>query len=357
VDTLHKATLGKCNWSSGESKRLIVKAKVRYKALNVTLYNLVEKGLQYIFFGGKGGVGKTTCAAATAVHFADLGKKTVIISTDPAHSISDSFEQDLSGGEVTPVSGVPNLFGLEINPQKAQQAYQEATAGQQLEENPLANNPLADIVQGADAFSMPGVDEGLAFTKVMEYMNSGEYDVVILDTAPTGHTLRLLSLPEIMDSFIGRFISIQVKLKNMLGMFGRLLGKKKDQDRTMEVLEHQKKVIEDARSILNDPKLTTFVPVMIPELMAINETERLLSTLLEYEIPNDHIIVNMIIPPGEHCKFCASRQKMQESNLKEITEIYDEEYDLTLVPLFTSEIHGIELLRKLGTKTLFKKTK
>ena len=189
----------------------------------MTLNDLVEKNLRYIFFGGKGGVGKTTCAAATAVHFADLGKKTVIISTDPAHSISDSFEQDLSGGDVTPITGVSNLFGLEINPQKAQEAYQEASSAPGLEENPIANNPLADIVAGVDAFSMPGVDEGLAFTKVMEYMNSGEYEVVILDTAPTGHTLRLLSLPEIMDSFLGKFISLQVKLKNMLVMLLKCL--------------------------------------------------------------------------------------------------------------------------------------
>ncbi|MHA1860723.1 MAG: ArsA family ATPase, partial [Candidatus Ranarchaeia archaeon] len=168
----------------------------------MTLIDISEKeNLRFILFGGKGGVGKTSCAAASAIWFARQGKKTLVISTDPAHSLSDSLKQDISGGDVKKVEGVDNLYGLETDPKKAMVVYQKAMEeASQGNNNPLATGPFADLMQSPGTMAYPGMDEALAFTKVLEYMNSKEYDTIIFDTAPTGHTLRLLSLPEIMDS-------------------------------------------------------------------------------------------------------------------------------------------------------------
>ena len=319
----------------------------------MTLQDIAKKEEQrFILFGGKGGVGKTSCASAAAIWFADNGKKTLIISTDPAHSLSDSLQVDLSGGEIIEVAGVENLYGLEINPRKAMENYEqvvEQASGES--KTPLAASPFGDLLQNPGTMAYPGMDEALAFTKVLEFMNSDEYDIVVFDTAPTGHTLRLLSLPELMDSFLGKIIKLQYSLKKMLGGFKRLLGRGGPNDNALEALEKQKEAIEEAKAVLSDNKQTTFIPVLIPEAMAISETERLLTSLQEYEIPVSHLVINQLIPEDKLCDFCSARRKMQQKHLLEIRDIYDD-FILTEIPLYESEINGIPLLRDLS-KILF----
>lgn len=301
-----------------------------------------KKQLQFVLFGGKGGVGKTSCAAAASIYAAQLGKETLIVSTDPAHSLGDVFDQKLTG-EATSIEGIDGLYALEIDPNLALQEFRAAV------DDSEASESLLQLGMGGDLFDMtpPGIDEAIAFNKVLEFLETPQYDVLILDTAPTGHTLRLLSLPEVMDSWLFRIITLRQRMSNLFTRFKQLFGRGGDRDRTLESLEEMKAKIERARSHLTNPKESEFVIVMIPEKMSIYESERLLRSLFAVEVPSEHIIVNMIYPEQPDCSFCRSRREMQDENLKIIKEYYDD-FQLAHVPLFESEIRGLAKLQDLS---------
>lgn len=311
----------------------------------MTLASLLEKeSLRFLLFGGKGGVGKTSNAAAAALWAAEHGRETLVISTDPAHSLGDSFTQNLSGGEVISIKGAKNLFGMEIDPRKAFAEYQEMTQQSEM--------PEVDGMMGLTDFSdmtAPGADEALAFSKVLEFIQECEYDLVIFDTAPTGHTLRLLGLPEMLDSFFGKLIKFRLRLGNFMSRIKSVFGRgDEESDQSLEQMEKMKDTISSARVELSDPNRTSFVIVMIPEAMAVAETERLLQALYEFEIPSSHILINMIYPDQPDCTFCRARKQMQGQYLTQIRDIYDD-FTITEIPLFRHEIQGLPKLRRLGT--------
>ncbi|MFX1509070.1 MAG: ArsA family ATPase [Promethearchaeota archaeon] len=314
----------------------------------MTLADLMDKAtLRFLLFGGKGGVGKTSSAAASALWAAEHGRETLVLSTDPAHSLGDCFAQDISGGEIIPIKGVKNLYGMEINPQKAYEQYKE-TAQQSDAGDMEAMGGMMGFDDLAD-MSAPGSDETLAFAKVLEFIHECDYDLVVFDTAPTGHTLRLLGLPEMLDSFFGKLIKLRMRFSSMFSrlkvIFGR--GDSSEEENPMENLEKLKAAINEARVELTDPTRTSFVIVMIPEAMAVSETERLLQTLYEYQIPTSHIIVNMIFPDVPECYFCKARKNMQSQYLTQIHDIYDD-FTISEVPLFADEIRGIPALSRLS---------
>lgn len=316
----------------------------------MTIAELLDKeSLRFLLFGGKGGVGKTSNAAATAIWTAEHGRETLVISTDPAHSLGDSFALNLSGGEVKPVRGVKNLYGMEIDPHKAFAAYKEMTQQQQQQAPEFAGMDSMLGLGDAGDITAPGADEALAFSKVLEFIHECKYDLVIFDTAPTGHTLRLLGLPEMLDSFFGKLIKLRLRFGNVFGRLKSVLGRgDTEPDRSLEQLEKLKETIGGARTELSDPHRTSFVIVMIPEAMVVAETERLLQALYEYEIPSSHIIINQIYPERPDCTFCRARREMQQKYLEQIRDIYDD-FTLTEVPLFPTEIRGLPSLRRLGT--------
>ncbi|MFW9830540.1 MAG: ArsA family ATPase [Candidatus Thorarchaeota archaeon] len=311
----------------------------------MTLSSLIEKeSLRFLLFGGKGGVGKTSNAAASALWAAEHGRETLVISTDPAHSLGDSFAQDLSGGEVVSIKGVKNLYGMEIDPRKAYAQYQEIAKQQEMGNvgEMMGFDDLTDI-------TAPGADEALAFSKVLEFIQECEYDLVVFDTAPTGHTLRLLGLPEMLDSFFGKLIKMRVRFSNLFGRLKSVFGRgESEQDQSLEQLERLKETISASRGELSDPSRTSFVIVMIPEAMAVAETERLLQALYEFQIPSNNIVVNMVFPDIPDCSFCKSRKAMQRTYLAQIRDIYDD-FIITEVPLFAEEIRGLPSLRRLAT--------
>lgn len=315
---------------------------------HMTLIKLLETdSLRFLLFGGKGGVGKTSNAAASALWAAEHGRETLVISTDPAHSLGDSFAQDLSGGEVIPIKGVQNLYGMEIDPRRAFEQYQQMTQSQEMEDM----GPLGGMMGLEDFTDMtaPGADEALAFSKVLEFIQECEYDLVVFDTAPTGHTLRLLGLPEMLDSFFGKLIKLRMRFGNMFGRLKSLFRRgDSEPDQSLEQLEKLKETISASRGELRDPSRTSFVIVMIPEAMAVSETERLLQALYEFEIPSSHIIINMIFPNKPDCKFCKSRKTMQEKYIAQIHDIYDD-FIITEVPLFATEIQGVPALQRLSS--------
>lgn len=310
------------------------------------MLGLGKRETQFYLFAGKGGVGKTSIAAATALHFANRGKKTLIISTDPAHSLSDSFETKI-GGEIQKLR--KNLFAVEIDPKKAMSEYKEKIMPQIEKLDFLKGLGLEDTFDFAG--NTPGIDEMAAFDKFLQYMQSKDYDVIIFDTAPTGHTLRFLSLPDVLDSWVGKMINIRLKFSGFINTFKKILPfgetKKDDQKLGTEQLEVIKERIEQARKILSDKEKTHFNLVLIPEAMSIYESERSLNVLKEYGIPIETVVVNQLIPENRKCPFCTEKRKLQQERTKEIRNKF-KDYKLMEIPLHKEEVKGFGMLEKVG---------
>ena len=302
----------------------------------------------FVFIGGKGGVGKTTVSAATALWFARKGKKTLIISTDPAHSLSDSFERNI-GYNPTPIA--ENLEALEIDPDMAMQEYQAKMKEQQALNPGMGGIDMGMMQEQMDMASMsPGIDEAAAFDKFLQYMTTDEYDIVIFDTAPTGHTLRLLSFPEMMDSWVGKMIKIRRQVGSMAKAFKNIMpfmGDEEEEDRALEDMEETKKQIREARGIMADPERTSFKTVIIPEEMSIYESERAMEALKKNNMLTDGVIVNQIQPEEADCEFCQARREIQEKRLEMIKEKFGNQV-IAEIPLLNHEVKGMDELKKIG---------
>ena len=301
-----------------------------------------KKSTTFIFIGGKGGVGKTTVSAATALWCARMNKKTLIISTDPAHSLGDSFDRIIKH-VATPIT--QNLEAIEIDPDKAMEEYKDKMNQQQ-----KYNDALSMFSDQLDVMSSsPGIDEVAAFEKFMEYMTSDEYDVVIFDTAPTGHTLRLLSFPEMMDSWMGKLIKTTTHLGQMANKLKNIIpfmGSDEENQAEMEELNKTKEQILKARDVLSDPSRTSFKTVLIPEEMSIIESSRAMDALHKYDMNTDGIIVNKIQPDNNHCEFCKARREIQEKRLNTIEETFEGQI-IARIPLQAHEVRGIDQLYEI----------
>lgn len=313
--------------------------------------------LKIIMFGGKGGVGKTTCASSAAIWAAEHGRNTLIISTDPAHSLGDSLGVDLPPGEATKILGVNNLTALEIDPKTDISEYKGLTTMNPLEGSDLPDLmggiPLMEDIQDMASMSPPGIDEAFALMKVLEFIETEhDYDLVIFDTAPTGHTLRFLSLPETLSGWIGKLLKMRLKLGNLMGLMKSLFtSAEKNKDNSLEVLERLKESILKARDDLTNPMINSFVVVMIPEEMAISETGRLLNELYKYNIPVSNVVVNnLYLDEDDLCDFCISRRKMQHRNLVKIKEVFEKGFGKNLIeiPLFREEIREYNKLKEFS---------
>ncbi|MHA2392973.1 MAG: ArsA family ATPase [Promethearchaeota archaeon] len=313
--------------------------------------------LKMVMFGGKGGVGKTSCAASSAIWAAEHGRNTLIISTDPAHSLGDSLGIELLPGVPTQIEGIKNLTALEINPKANMEEFQGITNMNPMEEMGMSglmqDLPFLGDMEEISSLTPPGIDEALAFGKILEFVETEhDYDLIIFDTAPTGHTLRFLSLPETLSGWIGKLIKMRLRLGSMLGAFKRFLTREeKEEDNSLKVLERLNDSILNARDDLTNPVKNSFIIVMIPEEMVITETGRLLNELIKNEIPNTNIVVNQLYQDtDELCDFCKARRNMQQKNLKRIQEIFGEKLHKNLieVPLFKEEIREYDKLREMG---------
>jgi arsenite-transporting ATPase len=304
---------------------------------------------QFLLFGGKGGVGKTTCAAATALKLSSQGK-TLIVSTDPAHSLSDSFETKLSGKEKEIST---NLFAVEIDPKENLEKLKEKFGEAQAEMPQMPGMPGMDMgaLTGGlgNLESMPGIDEMTAFDKFLQYMDTEEYEYIVFDTAPTGHTLKFLSLPDVMDSWVGKMLKMRMQLAGAMEMVKQLIPftNKEGKDNSLENLEEMKKRIEKGKLILTNPNQTTFVLVMIPQEMAITESQRMVKELADQGIAVNKIVVNQIQPAFTACDFCKERRAMHEQKLKEIKKKFKKQ-EIKEIPLHKEEIKGKRKLEKFA---------
>jgi arsenite-transporting ATPase len=312
--------------------------------------------LNIIMFGGKGGVGKTTCAASSAIWAAEHGRNTLIISTDPAHSLGDSLGLDLIPGEPVKVPGIINLTALEIDPKASMQEFSNLMNVNPMNEEGLGGllgslNVMEDLGD-ISSLSPPGIDETLALLKLLEFIETDHnYNLIIFDTAPTGHTLRFLSLPETLSGWIGKLLKLRIRLGKLFGIFKKMFSSDdSEDDRSAEILEKLNQSIIHAREDLTDPYKCSFVIVMIPENMAITETGRLINQLIKYNIPNSTVIVNQLYKDEENlCEFCQARRSMQKRNLDKINELFQDKMGKSIIelPLFKNEIREYEKLKEL----------
>ena len=317
---------------------------------------LKNEKLRLIIFGGKGGTGKTTSSCATAIYLAQKypEKRFLVASSDPAHSLADSFDRPVHSS-VTPVKGMDNLFAIEMNSttllEKFKKRYKFSIANFS---NMSFNTDQIDI-RDFLSFKLPGMQEMMILLELVNLLKFGifrpyEYDLVIWDTAPTGHTLRLLELPDKVLKWIEIFETSFLRYKRVstgvatLGF--KIPGRLPPKGNVRTFLDTLSKDLEKIRTILKDKEKCEFNPVTIPEELSIAETERLLATLRDEGIPVRNIIVNRL-QKEKGCAFCLNRKKGQESYLRDIDEKFAT-YNLVKMPVFSNEVRGKDRLLKFG---------
>ncbi|MEK7325323.1 MAG: TRC40/GET3/ArsA family transport-energizing ATPase, partial [Chloroflexota bacterium] len=286
----------------------------------------------FIFFSGKGGVGKTSMACATAVRYADEGQRTLIVTTDPASNLADVFEQPI-GHQITPIAGVPNLWAMEIDPDHATEEYKDRALA------PIRAAFPSQIVQVIEEqMSGPCTSEVAAFDRFTDFLvlddsaaNPMAFDVIIFDTAPTGHTIRLLELPAEWTRSIN--LAEQGSGQTCIG--------------PTAAIQSAKLKYERALAILRDVSQTAFTFVLHPEAIAIRETERAIGELGKLGIHTHQLIVNGLIPPEETANpLFAARAEMQARYLKQIES--ELPYPAQRMFLLDGEIKGVNRLREVS---------
>ncbi|XP_050249790.1 ATPase GET3A [Quercus robur] len=299
-----------------------------------TLQNIMEQeSLKWVFVGGKGGVGKTTCSSILSILLSRVRSSVLIISTDPAHNLSDAFQQRFTKTP-TLVNGFSNLFAMEVDPN--------------VESEDVGSSDGMDSLFSELANAIPGIDEAMSFAEMLKLVQTMDYSVIVFDTAPTGHTLRLLQFPSTLEKGLTKMMSLKNKFGGVISQMSRLFGVEEDfgEDAILGRLEGMKDVIEQVNKQFKDPELTTFVCVCIPEFLSLYETERLVQELAKFEIDTHNIIINQVLYDEDdvESKLLKARMRMQQKYLDQFYMLYDD-FNITKLPLLPEEVTGVEALK------------
>ncbi|WP_457753606.1 ArsA family ATPase [Thermococcus sp.] len=321
-------------------------------------YLIPEEEFRVLFFIGKGGVGKTTSAAAASVALAKKGYKTLIVSIDPAHNLGDVFMMKLND---KPKKVIENLYAMELDMEKLIQSYLE-----HLEKNLKHMYKYLTVINLEKYFEIlrfsPGIEEYATLEAIREILIEGEkWDVIIFDTPPTGLTLRVLALPRISLIWANKLIEIRRKILERRKAIEKIQGERKfiiegeeyklpsdeEEDAVMKELKKYKEEIEFVHKIITNPKKTTVIAVMNPEMLPLYETERAYESLNKFKIPFRLIVLNKILELEE----LPSKLKVKIEAQKKVLELIKskfKEVDIVKIPMFEEEPRGLKWLEKIG---------
>ena len=296
--------------------------------------------MRIVLYLGKGGVGKTTVAAATALRSAELGYRTLVASTDIAHSLADSFDVPLRD---EPIEIAPNLWGQEISVVADMHNYwgtiQEYVAG--FVSGPGISNVVADELS-----AIPGMDEIVSLLHINKQAQERNFDRIIIDAAPTGETIRLLTIPDTFRWYAGHLSRYETGMIKALKPFaGRLM---KGPIELFNALDKLDKATAELRTTLSDPEITSYRVVLQPEKMVIREAERAISYLGLFNYPVDSVVVNRILPDAaDEGEFYRRRREIQAKYLQMIEDNF-RPLPIWRVPYYAEEVVGIEALSRLA---------
>jgi len=312
--------------------------------MNPSLKRLDREPKRLIMIGGKGGVGKTTCASAIALHFSLQGKKTLIISSDPTPSLSDIFEMGI-GDQETPIESVKDLYGIEISSEVVSKKWKERFGPEIYEvisSFASVDYDFVDYIGGA-----PGIEEEYMLNYILELVENGQYELVVWDTAPAGHTLRLLHLPQIFLKHLEAATKFYMNLYSYLEKLKDTVRLKKGKRSLLEIISGWEDLAEKVVRFIRDPEKSEFILVTIPEALGVKQTERIISDFDEYQLKVNHLIINYVIQEAD-CDFHKKRQEMQQAYIQQLTDRYSHRIQLIETPLFPHEIKGVKRIGQIS---------
>jgi arsenite-transporting ATPase len=301
-------------------------------------------GLKYLFFGGKGGVGKTALAGASALWLAGQGRRILLASTNPVHSLSGLLGQNVSGGH-TAVSGAPNLWAYEIDTRETIERSKK-----EIREKIQWFLKFADISTKADDFvesatMNPAFEESAMFENMVEMMLKDEYDVYVFDTAPTANARRLLGMSKVYALWVEKMLKSREEARSLREMLS--FTKKKQEDPLLDYLLQFRTRMGQARRLLTDAEKTAFFFITLPEALPIAVITRFIDWFHDFGIPVGGVVVNMVLDRqalgGDVPEFVLNRMRMQDDHMKTIWEKFDGNVR-AIVPLFDQEVRGVPML-------------
>ncbi len=297
-----------------------------------------------IMIGGKGGVGKTTCAAAIAFHCARLGEKTLLISSDPAPSLSDIYEVDI-GEKEKQIPGVANLYGLEVSSGVIRQRWKDRFGPEIYEVLTAFSNLDYDFVNYIG--EAPGIEEEYMLHFIVELAEKGSYDRLVWDTAPAGHTLRLLHLPQIFLTHLEAAAKFYVNLYGAFEKIASTVRLKKSKRNILQIIAGWQELSLKILDFIRDGQRTAYIIVTIAEGLGVRLTERLVQDFDAFRLNVGHLIVNSLIREAD-CSFHQRRQAMQHRYLRQLKETYGRRMAIVEVPLLADEVKGIRRIRDMA---------
>jgi arsenite-transporting ATPase len=304
-------------------------------------YFKAHSNLRFIFFGGKGGVGKTVSAGVTAQWLASQGRRTLLASTNPVHSLSGLLSQDVFGKH-TPVNGVPNLWAYEIDTKDTIERSKV-----EIREKIQWFLKFADISTKADDFvesatMNPAFEESAMFENMIDLMLKAEYDSYVFDTAPTANARRLLGMSKVYSLWVNKMLKSREEARTLRELLS--FTKKKEKDPLMEYLINFRDRMEHARVLLTDPQQTAFFFVTLPEALPIAVITRFIGWFHEFGIPVGGVVVNMLIDRTQveatSPEFVRNRLAMQDRYMDDIWQKF-EGMVRAKVPLYENEVRGV----------------